>query len=136
MIKLIYGPKGAGKTKQLIDAANANAASAKGLSVFITDTKRYMYDLKREVRFIDVKDWAVAGEDALCGFVKGIAACNSDHEFIYIDGIARITGKELKDLAGIFYMLEKISADNGIVITITCSCTKEELPDFIAKYAK
>ena len=135
MIKLIYGPKGAGKTKQLIDAANADALNAKGLSVFVTDTKRYMYDLKREIRFIDVKDWAIAGEDALCGFIKGIAACNSDHEFIYIDGIARISGKELKDLAGIFYMLDKISSDNGIVITITCSCTKEELPDFIAKFA-
>ncbi len=135
MIKLVYGPKGAGKTKQLIDAANSQAESAKGLSVFITDTKRYMYDLKREVRFIDVKDWAVAGEEALCGFVKGVAACNSDHEYIYIDGIARITGKELKELAGIFYMLEKISAENGITVTITCSCAKEELPDFIAKYA-
>ena len=135
MIKLLYGPKGAGKTKQLIDAANSQAESAKGLSVFITDTKRYMYDLKREVRFIDVKDWAVAGEEALCGFVKGVAACNSDHEYIYIDGIARITGKELKELAGIFYMLEKISAENGITVTITCSCAKEELPDFIAKYA-
>lgn len=135
MIKLIYGPKGAGKTKQLIDAANCDAQTAKGLSVFITDTKRYMYDLKREVRFIDVKDWAVAGEDALCGFVKGVAACNSDHEYIYIDGIARIAGKELKDLASIFYMLDKIANDNGIVITITCSCTKEELPEFVAKYA-
>ena len=134
MIKLIYGPKGAGKTKQLIDAANANAESAKGLSVFITDTKRYMYDLKREVRFIDVKDWTVVGEDALCGFVKGIAACNSDHEFIYIDGIARITGKELKDLAGIFYMLDKISAENEITIVLTCSCAEEELPDFVKKY--
>ena len=135
MIKLIYGPKGSGKTKRLIDAANAEAANAKGLSVFITDTKRYMYDIKRDVRFIDLKDWSVAGEDALCGFVKGVAACNSDHEYIYIDGIARITGKELKDLAGIFYMLEKISNDNGITITITCSCAKEELPDFVAKYA-
>ena len=136
MIKLIYGPKGAGKTKQLIDAANAQVQDAKGLSVFITDTKRYMYDLNRNIRFIDVKDWAVAGEDALCGFVKGVAACNSDHEYIYIDGIARISGKDLKDLAGIFYMLDKIAEDNGITITITCSCTKEELPDFIAKYAK
>lgn len=135
MIKLIYGPKGAGKTKKLIEAANADAQSAKGLSVFITDTKRYMYDLAREVRFIDVKDWAIAGEEAMCGFVKGVAACNSDHEFIYIDGMARIAGKELKDLAGIFYMLEKISNDNGITITITCSCAKEELPDFVAKFA-
>ena len=135
MIKIVYGPKGAGKTKQLIEAANTDVQSAKGLSVFITDTKRYMYDINRQVRFIDVKDWAVAGEDALCGFVKGIAACNNDNEYIYIDGIARIAGKELKELAGIFYMLEKISAENGITITITCSCAKEELPDFVAKYA-
>ena len=135
MIKLIYGSKGTGKTKQLIDVANMNAQNAKGLSVFITDTKRYMYDLKRDIRFVDVKDWNVTGEDALCGFVKGIAAGNGDNEFIYIDGIARITGKELKDLAGIFFMLDKISSENGITVTITCSAAKEELPDFVAKYA-
>ncbi len=136
MIKLIYGPKGEGKTKQLIDTANANVGTAKGLSVFITDTKRYMYDLAREVRFIDVTDWKVAGEDALCGFVKGIAASDGDYEYIYVDGIARICGKELSALAGIFYMLDKISSDNNIVITITCSCAEEELPDFAAKYVK
>ncbi len=135
MIKIIYGPKGEGKTKQLIDGANQHAEKAKGLSVFITDTKRYMYDLSRSVRFIDVTDWAVAGEDALCGFVKGIAASDGDYEYMYIDGLARIAGKELKDLAGIFYMLDKISNENKIVITITCSCTKEELPEFVAKYA-
>ena len=135
MIKLVYGPKGTGKTKQLIDSANLNAQDAKGLSVFITDTKRYMYDLKRNIRFIDVKDWNITGEEALCGFVKGIAACNSDYEYIYIDGIARIAGKELKDLAGIFYMLDKVSAENGITVTITCSAAKEDLPDFVAKYA-
>ena len=135
MIKLIYGPNGTGKTKQLIDAANANAQDAKGLSVFITDTKRYMYDLKRNIRFVDVKDWNITGEDALCGFVKGIAAGNGDHEFIYIDGIARIAGKELQGLAGIFYMLDKVSSENGLTFYITCSATKEELPDFVAKYA-
>ena len=134
MIKLVYGPKGAGKTKQLIEAANSQAESAKGLSVFITDTKRYMYDLKREVRFIDVKDWAVAGEEALCGFVKGVAACNSDHEYIYIDGIARIAGKDVKELAGIFYMLDKISNENEITITVTFSCVEADLPDFVKKY--
>ncbi|MDE7265006.1 MAG: hypothetical protein K2N52_01870 [Clostridia bacterium] len=135
MIKIIYGPKGEGKTKQLIDAANSHSEKAKGLSVFITDTKRYMYDLARNVRFIDVTDWSVAGEDALCGFVKGIAASDGDYEYMYIDGIARIAGKDLKNLAGIFFMLDKISNENKIVITITCSCEKEELPDFVAKYA-
>ena len=135
MIKLVYGPKGTGKTKKLIDGANGSVQNAKGLSVFITDTKRYMYDLNRNIRFVDVTDWNISGEDALCGFVKGIAAGNSDYEYIYIDGIARIAGKALKDMAGIFYMLDKISSDNGITVTITCSAAKEELPDFVAKYA-
>ena len=47
----------------------------------------------------------------------------------------RIAGKELKELAGIFYMLDKVSEENSITVTITCSASKEELPDFIAKYA-
>ena len=134
MIKVIYGPKGTGKTKQLIDEANRNAQDAKGLSVFITDNKRCMYELARSVRFIDVKDYQIAGEEALCGFVKGVAACNSDHEYIYVDGVARITGKSISDLGGIFYMLDKVSSENDITITITCSCEEKELPDFVKKY--
>lgn len=134
MIKIIYGSKGTGKTKQLITAANAAAQDAKGLSVFITDNKRCMYDVNRAIRFIDVNDWAVAGEEALCGFVKGVAACNSDHEYIYIDGVSRITGKGVSELAGIFYMLDKISTENDITITVTCSCNESELPDFVKKY--
>ena len=134
MIKLVYGPKGAGKTKQLIEAANKDVADAKGLSVFITDNKRCMYDVDRAVRFIDVTDWNVAGEEALCGFVKGVAACNSDHEYIYIDGVSRMTGKGVNELAGIFYMLDKISSENNITITLTCSCDGADLPDFVKKY--
>lgn len=134
MIKIIYGPKGTGKTKLLIKAANTDAENAKGLSVFVTDNKRCMYDLTRSIRFIDVQDYAIAGEDALCGFIKGIAACNSDHEYIYLDGISRITGKGIGELAGIFYMLDKVSSDNQITITITCSCEEADLPDFVKKY--
>lgn len=134
MIKIIYGAKGTGKTKQLINAANENVKDAKGLSVFITDNKRCMYDVNRSIRFIDVTDWAVAGEEALCGFVKGVAACNSDHEYIYIDGVSRITGKGIKELAGIFYMLDKIAGENDITVTVTCSCDESELPDFVKRY--
>lgn len=134
MIKIIYGPKGTGKTKQLIDKANSDALDAKGLSVFITDNKRCMYDLSRSVRFIDVTDYQVAGEEALCGFVKGVAACNSDHEYIYIDGVSRITGKPIGELGGIFYMLDKVAGENAITITLTCSCEEADLPGFVKKY--
>ena len=134
MIKIIYVPKGTGKTKQIIQAANANIATAKGLSVFITDTDRYMHDVVRDVRFINVTHYNVAGEEALCGFIKGVIAGNYDIDNVYVDGIARIAGKSLSELAGTFYMLEKVSNESNLVITITCSCAKEDLPDFVAKY--
>lgn len=134
MIKIICGPKGSGKTKQIIQLANSNAANAKGLSVFVTDTDRYVHDVIRDVRFVNVTEYHVTGEEALCGFIMGIMAGNYDIEYVYLDGIARIAGKPLSELAAIFYMLEKISNQSGVVITLTCSCEKADLPDFIAKY--
>ncbi len=134
MIKVICGPKGSGKTKKIIDAANAAVADAKGHLIFITDTKRYMYDLKREIRFIDVTDYTVAGEEALCGFIKGAIAGGYDNEYVYVDGIARIAGKQLKDMAQIFYMIEKVAEMRNLQVCLTCSCAEEELPDFAKKY--
>ncbi|HIR22962.1 MAG TPA: hypothetical protein IAB32_04160 [Candidatus Scatosoma pullicola] len=134
MIKVIYGSKGTGKTKQIIDAANAAVATAKGHLIFITDNKRCMYDLEREIRFIDVKDFDIAGEAALCGFIKGVIAGNHDNEYVYIDGVMRIAGKAANELAGFFYMLDKVAEQNGLTITLTVSAAKEDLPDFIAKY--
>ena len=134
MIKLITGAKGTGKTKIIIDEANSKVAGAKGHLIFITNTKRYMYDLHRDIRVIDTNDFMVAGEEALIGFVKGVVAANNDNEYLFIDGAARIAGKEIKDMAAFYYMLDKISEQNGLTIYVTCSCTKEELPDFVAKY--
>ena len=134
MIKVIYGAKGTGKTKPLIDAANAAVESAKGHLIFITDTKRGMYDLERDVRFIDVSEYDVAGEAALCGFIKGVIAGNHDNEYVYIDGVVRIAGKPVAELAAFFYMLEKVSVSNNLTITVSVSAAKEELPDFVTKY--
>ena len=134
MIKIICGPKGSGKTKKIIDAANGAIKEAKGHLIFITDTKRYMYDLKREIRFIDVADYSVAGEEALCGFIKGAIAGAYDNEYVFIDGVARIAGKNLKDMAQLFYMLEKVATLRNLTVTLTCSCAEEELPDFVKKY--
>ncbi len=134
MIKVIYGSKGTGKTKMLIDAANAAVETAKGHLIFITDTKRGMYDLERDVRFIDVSDYDIAGEAALCGFVKGVIAGNNDNEYVFIDGVVRIAGKPVQELAAFFYMLEKVAKNSDVTVTVSVSATKEELPDFVTKY--
>ena len=109
MIKIIYGPKGTGKTKIIIDEANSKIETAKGHLIFITNTKRYMYDLKREIRMIDTSDYQIAGEEALCGFVKGVVAANNDNEYLFIDGAARIAGKEI-----IMYQGDSIYFDANI----------------------
>ncbi|MBQ3220561.1 MAG: hypothetical protein IJB34_01215 [Clostridia bacterium] len=134
MIKVIYGAKGTGKTKMMIDAANAQVESAKGHMIFITDSKRGMYDLEREVRFIDTSEYDIAGEAALCGFVKGVIAGNHDNEYVYIDGVVRIAGKPVQELGAFFYMLDKVAKNNNMVITVSVSATREELPDFVTKY--
>lgn len=134
MIKIICGPKGSGKTKKIIDAANAAVETAKGHLIFVTDTKRYMYDLKREIRFIDVTDYAVAGEEALCGFVKGAIAGGYDNEYVFVDGAARIAGKNVKDMSAFYYTLDRVSLLRNLQIYVTCSCAEEELPEFAKKY--
>jgi hypothetical protein len=118
----------------MIDAANAAVAQAKGHLIFITDTKRYMYDLEREVRFIDVSEYDIAGEAALCGFIKGVIAGNYDNEYVYIDGVVRIAGKPVQEMATFFYMLEKVAKSDSVTVTVSVSAAEEELPDFVKKY--
>ena len=134
MIKVIYGAKGTGKTKMMIDAANETVKIAKGHIIFITDSKRGMYDLEREVRFIDVSEYDVAGEAALCGFIKGVIAGNHDNEYVFIDGVVRIAGKPVQEMAAFFYMLDKVAKDTDVTVTVSVSAAKEDLPDFVIKY--
>ncbi len=133
-MKIIYGPKGSGKTKAIIDSANAALDTAKGHVVFVTDTNRYTYDLKYQIRFLDVTQFAIQGEDGLRGFLKGIVAANGDNEYIYLDGIARIAGKPLSELENIFQAMDKLEKDFGVKFIVTCSAAKEDLPEFVLKY--
>lgn len=135
-MKIIYGPKGTGKTKAIIDSALETLQTAKGHIVFVTDTKRYTYDLKYPIRFLDTTEFDIQGMDGLRGFLKGLVAANGDNEYIYLDGIARIAGKNLSDLNNIFDAMEKLEKDFGVKFVLTCSAAKEDLPDFILKHVE
>ncbi len=133
-MKIVYGPKGTGKTKIVIDEANALIESAKGHVVFITDTNRYMYDLKNQIRFINLSEYEVVTEDALMGFIKGVVAANYDNEYIYVDGIARITKKPLGELEAFFALVETLEKNSSVSFVFTCSAEKADLPEFLKKY--
>lgn len=133
-MKIIYGPKGTGKTKIIIDSANEMLESAKGHIVYITDSKKNSINLKYQIRFLDTSEFAIQGQDGFRGFLKGIVAANGDNEYIYIDGIARITEKPLSELGNIFEAMEKLEKDFGVKFVVTCSAAKEDLPEFVLKH--
>ena len=133
-MKIFYGPKGTGKTKAIIDYANATLDTAKGHIVFVTDTTRYNYDLKYQIRLLDAKKFDIKCESGLRGFLKGLVAANADNEYIFVDGIARIANKPLSELGDIFSAMEKLENDFGVNFVLTASASKEDLPEFVLKY--
>lgn len=134
MIKIIYGSKGTGKTKQIIDMTNLALGKSDGLIVFLTDTNRYVREIKYTIRFLNSKEIGIDGEDNLIGFINGLISANYDTKEIYIDGIARMLGKDVYGMGSFMQRLEKIAQKHETNFVLTISCDKENLPSFFAKY--
>ena len=139
MIELITGTKGTGKTKAIIDRANDNVESAKGDIIFLTDTDRYMYSLRYQIRAINTSDLKRGTEpnvreDMLVGYIYGVLAGNHDIESMYIDGAHRMLGKDVSEMEHFFMDLEEIAEKTDTKFIVTVSQEDEELPAFLNKY--
>ena len=98
MVQLIYGTKGSGKTKRLLEMVNKEAETAQGDVIFIDDDKRYMYDVRHQVRFVDVSEYSVDSEEKLYGFICGMLAQNFDISAIYLDAFIHIVKKQPEEM--------------------------------------
>ena len=58
-IHLIYGTKGCGKTKKLVELANASVATAKGDLVYIDKDMSRMHDLDHKIKLVDTSEYDV-----------------------------------------------------------------------------
>jgi len=134
MVQVIYGPKGTGKTKQIIEQANADALSAKGDIVFIDKDNRKIHNVNRQIRLVDTAEYGISGDIALAAFIKGLLAGNRDIEAVYLDGISAITNTAVADGETLYGELETIADKHQIRIILTVSCAEEELPPFLHKY--
>lgn len=139
MIQLILGNKGTGKTKAIIDIANDHVETAKGDIVFLTDTDRYMYSLRYQIRAINTSDLKrgtepVVREDMLVGYIYGVLAGNHDIESMYIDGAHRMLGRDVSEMEHFFMDLEEIAEKTDTKFILTVSQDENELPEFLHKY--
>ena len=131
MIQLIFGEKGSGKTKKILEIANQAAEEAKGSVVFIDEDERYMYDLNLSVRFINATEYALSGPKMFYGFLCGIAASDHDLECIVIDSFMHIVHHDLYSLKDMFDQLNRFSDAYGIRLVLSLSCAPDQIPAFL-----
>ena len=134
MIQLIFGEKGSGKTKKILEIANQAAEDAKGSVVFIDEDERYMFDLNLSVRFINATEYALSGPKMFYGFLCGISASDHDLECIVIDSFMHLVHHDLASLKEMFEQMEAFSETHSIKLVISLSCTPEQLPPYLKSY--
>lgn len=128
MISIIHGSKGSGKTKRVMDAANATAEKATGQVMFITDNNASL-GLAHNIRFVNVADYGVRNTYELSGFIKGMLATNFDIQYVFIDGLNRLLDVEPEALKPIFDTMEKFGDTD-----FTATVSGEKLPNFYNKF--
>ena len=133
MIKLIYGEKGTGKTKIILDSVNETVKSAKGNVVLISQKRGYSANIDFNVRCVYTEDYGFKGLEGFVGFIDGLMAGNSDIEYIFIDGILRIADCEPAGLEAFVKEAKKLTAEYGVKFVLTVSSAKEALPAFLAE---
>lgn len=137
MIQIIFGKRGSGKTKRIIDMANASIRESKGDVLFIDDDNRYMFDLKHQIRFVNASEYGVQGEEKFFGFVNGILAGNFDVSLVFIDAFLHLVKTDKPDIAkleGFFEKLEALSERASVDFVISLSEDAELVPESIRKY--
>ena len=135
-MKIVYGASKTEQTKLLIDYANNMVEKTNGHIVFITDTDECTYELRYQIRFFNTSDLGICGDEGFVGFINGMAVSNADNEYICIDGITGITGKNLAELKDLFLTMEKLEKDFDVEFVLTCDANKEDLPNFIVKFVQ
>lgn len=131
MIQLIYGKKGSGKSKQLLDKANAEVDNTKGNIVYLDDNNRCMYDLRHEIRFINTSDYSINNSDKLYGFVCGILSRDFDISSIYIDGLKKMAKYDSDELKGLLESFDTLFSDINAYLVVSGG---DDMPEYMGKY--
>lgn len=134
MIKLVVGLKGSGKTKTLIERANAAAEETKGSVVCIEKGDKLIHEIKYHVRLVDTDEYNVTSAASLYGFIAGMYASNHDITSVFVDSALKICGNNMETFEQFVLELDALTEKNSFEVFMTSSCTVEDLPESVKKY--
>lgn len=130
MVNLITGPKGSGKTQQIIELANEKVKTSNGNVVLIKKSHRDTYSVDFNVRAICMDDYKdIETLEEFVGFLYGMVAGNHDIDTIFIDGALKQADITLNSLPDFLQKLDKIATTNNIEFFVSVSASKEDIPN-------
>ena len=129
MVQIIAGKKGKGKTKHLLDMANAAIKGANGTVVYLDKSAQHMYELNNRIRLINVNEFPVASAEGFLGFICGIISQDHDLETMYLDSFLKLAVLEGEDISDTYITLKKISEVYHVNFVLSISLDATELPE-------
>jgi len=135
MVTVIMGLKGAGKTKHMIELANAAVDEEAGLVVLIEKGKKLTYDIHHGARLVDSSEYNLQGNDMLRGFIAGLQAGNYDITHIFIDSLYKVSRMDdIQETEKLLVWLEEFARVNEVKFTITISADAATATEKIKSY--
>lgn len=133
MVQIIAGKKGKGKTKHLLDMANAAIKEASGSIVYLDKSSKHMYELSNKVRLINVNEYPISTSQGFIGFLCGIVSQDHDIETMFLDSFLKLSCLEGEDISETIATLEKISEKYNVNFVLSVSMDAAELPECAQK---
>ena len=134
MVQIIAGKKGKGKTKHLLDKANAAITESTGSIVYLDKSSKHMYELNNKVRLINVNSFDITDSSGFLGFISGIISQDHDLEMMFLDSFLKLSCLEGQDISEAVAKLEQIGERYHITFVLSVSMDADELPEAVKKY--
>ena len=129
MVHLITGNKGKGKTKWILDKANADVKEILGSICYLDKSAQHMYELNNKIRLVNVSDYMIENTDQFLGFVSGIISQDHDLEQMYFDSFLKTSHLEEQDITGAVQKLRRLSETFNVDFFISISLDEHEIPE-------
>lgn len=133
MVQIIAGRKGKGKTKHLLDMANAAIKAATGSIVYLDKSSKHMYELSNKIRLINVKEYPMTTSEGFIGFIGGIISQDHDIEMMFLDSFLKLASLEGEDISDTIATLEKISDKYSVNFVLSVSMDAHEMSESVQK---
>ncbi len=130
MIRFVCGINGAGKTKRMVDMANAIVKDAQGKVVFVDDTNELMFGLKHNIRLVDARDYNISNQEQFFGFVAGIISGDFDIHTLFVDHFLRIVKDSPSQLIPTLEELNKVLEKQNVRLILSMSANPNDLPAY------